>query len=356
MIKSRQEAERLARKYEIPTEDIVLISLNLSGIKAEIPDKRIRFKLKLNSSSEVFYFAICVNTTATPFEYKDSKIYLKGEEIATVFEPEKDTCDDNYFRRERTELTLNSNSRSSCRGCKFCETYNQGANDLERLWNRDLVEERIKQILQENDLKDITDLFRVTICTGCFGTEIGALEHLLMVNKVLKTLGFQGLLRYIGSEIVSEGALDIIKEEIGKFALSFTAEVFTRRNELLKETKSKVTLDHIKEILFLSLKRGFYTNILYILGLDPLEISITTFSKFAPYMNRIPIINLMQNYLPEQEGLKDPQARNIEYYLKARKGLEKIFKPTGLRPNSWENYRPLWYFSFAGEKLNEIRI
>ena len=86
---------------------------------------------------------------------------------------------------------------------------------------------------------------------------------------------------------------------------------------------------------------------------DALEIVEEEFKKFSEVITEFPTINLMQNYLAEQEQLRDPFARKIEYYLSARQKLEKIFSPLPLRPNLWENYRPLWYTKFAKEPIYE---
>lgn len=357
IINNLVEAENLAVSYNIPVEDIILMGLNLSGIKSsETADNRIRFKLQLKSRPEIFYFALCVNTRKSPFEYKDAKINFGGEDIGYVLQPEKDTCDSIYFRRGKTELTLNSNARSSCRGCKMCGTYSQEADDTNRLSTEDSLADCLRQVFQESQLTDASDLYRVTICTGCFGTEAAATEHILLVNKVLKRFGFSGILRYLGSEIVSEPALDTIQRQVGNFALSITTEVFTRREELLKRVKSRVSPGQMKEILRQSRLRGFRANILYVLGLEPLNAVIGGFEEFSRLMNEFPIINLMQNYLPHHEEIRDPAARSIDYYLTARKQLERIFIPTGLRPQSWENYRPLWYLSFADEQISGARI
>lgn len=357
IINNLVEAENLAAACNVPIEDIMLMGLNLSGVRSsEIADSRIRFKLQLKSRPEIFYLALCVNTKESPFEYKDDKINFGGEDIGCVLQPEKDTCDSTYFRRGKTELTLNSNSRSSCRGCKMCGTYSQEAGDSSRLSTENTLTDCLGQVFQENQLTDASGLYRVTICTGCFGAETAAVEHILLVNRVLKKFGFSGILRYLGSEIVSEPSLDTIQREVGNFALSITTEVFTRREELLKRVKSRVSVEQIKQVLLQSCRRGFRANILYVLGLEPLNAVVGGFEEFAQFMNEFPIINLMQNYLPEHERLRDPAARSIDYYLTARKQLERIFIPTGLRPQSWENYRPLWYLSFADEQISGARI
>jgi len=357
MLRNIAHATKLSKKYNISTEDIILIALNCSGLNANIPQNRIRFKFKLDAYPDQFYLALCVNTTPTPFSLKDSSLFLNNEKVGTAMNIENDTCDSTYFRRNKTTLTLNSNSRSHCRGCKFCGTYNQDANDTNNLLTKDALINRINYVLKENNMRDLSHFIRVTICTACFNSEEKTVNHILMVRDVLsRQFRFNGILRYIGSEIVSEKSFNTIKEEASPFALSLTLEIFTRRKKLLRKNKSKVSLDKARWILSKSIKSGFDTNILYILGLDPLKIVIRKFKKLAPLMNKFPIINLFQNYLPEHELLRNPEARTIEYYLEARKELEKIFESTSLRPESWEDYRPLWYLTFKNEKLNSIRI
>lgn len=63
-----KEVESLSKKYNIPQADILLIALNRYGIRANIDDNRIRFKIHLDIYDEIFYFAICVNTCETPFD------------------------------------------------------------------------------------------------------------------------------------------------------------------------------------------------------------------------------------------------------------------------------------------------
>jgi hypothetical protein len=350
------EAETLAERYRIPVEDVIMIGLNLSGISAEISDDRIRFTLQLKPSEEQFYMALCVNTAPTQFAYRNSQIFLGGTAIGNVINPEEDTCNDNYFRRNKTELTLNTNSRSSCQGCNICKTYHLNADDKVRLLDDSTLSGRLAAILHENGLPDASSLHRVTICTGCFGTEERALSHILMVNRALKNSGFDGILRFMGSEVVSEGALDAISRKVDRFALSLTVEVFTRRRELLIPVKSRLSMDQVKAALNGLNQRGFEGNILYVLGLDPKHAVIDGFQELAPNMNHFPVINLFQMYGSEQMALRDSEASKMEYYLDVRQELERIFNSTSLRPESWENYRPLWYTAFAGEPKNDIRI
>ncbi len=356
MIRDIKQAYQFSKKYCIPVEDIILITLNCCGIKADLPDKRIRFKLKLNTFDELFYFALCVNTKNTPFSLRGNKLFFNQDLIGHITDRENDTCDSTYFRRNKTVLTLNSNSRSKCRGCKFCGTYNQDAEDINNLLTEERLGKRLNEILVQNNIKDLSGFIDVSICTGCFEDEKEALDHILMVRRTLNKFGFNRELKYIGSQITTETNLKDIQANAKPFALYFTVECFTRREELLRHNKAAVKIPDIKRILKSATDKGFDTSILYILGLESPEVVIKNFQEFLPYMTRFPIIDVFQNYLPEHELLRHPEARSIEYYLKIRKEIEKIYKDSNLRIRPWENYRPLWYLKFDKEKISDIRI
>lgn len=351
------EASVLSERFQIPLQDVILTALNVSGVSSHIPEKRIRFRLTPSGTQKDFYFAISVDTTnPTPFRLENQTIYLADEKIGNVSFVENDTCNDNYFRRNGTELTLNTNSRSSCAGCAICGTYSLDADDKGRLLRKDVLSQRIKEIMFNRGQKDVSNLYRVTVCTGCFGSEKTTVNHMLNLNEALVNLGFKGILRYIGSEITSESALDKIAERIPHFALSFSTETFTRRDELLRKIKSRVMFDDIKKAIKSSTDRGIEANILYVLGLDSLSAFKEGFSQLQPLTNHFPVINLFQVYSPEQILLRDRGGDRMEYYLEARKFLEKMYETSPLRPESWENYRPLWYLSFGKEEKNDIRI
>ena len=356
MLENISQIKEFSKKYNILSQDIILIALNLFGVNAVIPDDRIRFKLKLNTCDEIFYLAVCVNTGKSPFYLREKDLYLNECLMGTIIEKEKDTCDSTYFRRNKTALTLNSNSRSKCRGCKFCGTYSQEAADIHNLLTEDKLASHINDLLLENNLKDLSNIIDVGICTGCFNDEEDTLEHILMVRKVLKNFGFHKELKYLGSQILSERSLEILEKQAKPFSLYFTLECFTRRKELLRHHKAKITTSQARNVLLSAKKRGFNTTFLYILGLDPLESLVKEFRELLPCITRFPVINLFQNYLPEHTFLKILEANNLEYYFRARKELEKVFAPTDLMPRPWEDYRGLWYLSFGNKKIDDIRI
>lgn len=354
---SLELAKNLASQYGIPIEDVILIALNRYGIIADVEDKRIRFKIKLDSTDEVFYFAICVNTYPSPFQLiKGSELFLNDEKIGYIFDIEKDTCDSTYFRRNKTELTLNSNKRSQCKGCKFCGSYNLDPADMSDLNSEKKLTAYLEKVLETNNLKKFEDLVRVTICTGCFENEEKLIDHILMVNDVFKVYGFSKRIRYIGSQLRSDEAMDKIQKNIKYFSLSLTTECFSKRNEIMRKEKAELDINWINDILQKSLKRGFSTNYLYILGLDSLDVMEYGMNILKNNINRFPGIQILQNFVPEQEEYRITEAKTINYYLEARKRIETIFEDSKYKPRSWENYRGLFYLVYNNKPHDCIRI
>lgn len=348
---------QLANRHFTPLEDVLLIAVNRYGICADVPDKRLRFKLKLDTLDELFYMAVCVNTYPSPFRMEtNGDLTLRGDKVGVVIDVEEDTCDTTYFRRNKTELTLNSNMRSQCEGCTFCGTYNLEPEDRIDMSDTHKMTEFVHSYLQANSVKDLSDLVRITLCTGCFADENNLADHLLMVYEVFSKFGFDKRIRYIGSQIRSENVMDKIRDNIPYFSLSLTVECFSKREERMRKEKASLNFEMIRKVLGRALNHGFSTNYLYITGLDSLETMRAGMLDLVNLINRLPVIQIMQNFAPVHEEERVEEAKELSYYLEARKLIERIFDGKPYGPRSWENYRGLFYTAYQNKPLRCVRI
>ena len=347
----------LASDFSMPKVDLILIAINRYGIRADIPDKRLRFKFRLLGCDELFYMAVCVNTFDSPFYLdKTNQMIFDNIKIGEVVDVEEDTCDSTYFRRNRTELTLNSNMRSQCYGCTFCGTYNLDSQDKVDMSDENKISSFLDKFLKENKMDSLKNLVRVTLCTGCFSDENKLVEHILTIYKVFKEYGFNKRIRYIGSQIRTKEAMDLIQIKLPFFSLSLTVECFSNREQRMRKEKASLNMEGIKKVLKSSKEHHFSTNYLYVLGLDELNVFESGISELAPYINRFPIFQIMQNYINQHEMQRVESAKGLEYYLRSRQIIESQFFGTVLKPRSWENYRGLFYTMYQHENFRCIRI
>ncbi|HEY0087865.1 MAG TPA: hypothetical protein VGB37_03420, partial [Candidatus Lokiarchaeia archaeon] len=267
----------------------------------------------------------------------------------------EDFCDSSYPRRGGTVLNINPNTRTSCRGCKFCYTAFQLPRDKERMLSEDKLRSFLVKWMKKFDIDDLSHLIQLAIVTGCFLSEQKVVNFLKMAKNVLNEFLFKGELFYFGSQIKSEKAL-LELEETRPLGICFSLECFDNENRkyLLRDVKRELHLDTIKKILILANNMGVRTNFSYIIGLEPLETIKKGFYEFLPYINSFPIVNTFQAH-KGQKLLRYNEADEIDYYIKARKIIEDVFIQSNIRPRPWENYRSLWYLKFGKEFLDDIR-
>jgi len=264
---------------------------------------------------------------------------------------ETDTCDCSYFRKGGKVLNLNSNRRGNCKGCKYCihnfPVYDERVlKDVKGLTSEKSITEFFeKEILIKNNWSDLSELEQMAIVTGLFQSENQTISHILSVRKIAKSLGFKKEIFFLGSEIISQKGLERLSK-YRPFSFCYAIDCFESREERLNPVKAKVGLEKILELLQFSVSLGFRTNFAYIAGLDSIEGLSLIGRKFAEAVSSFPIINIYQFQHDKQKEVIARGANRLDYYLKARIEIEKMFSGAGLTPQNWENYRSLWYHYF----------
>ena len=363
--KSFDRIKELSTLNDIPLEDALFIDMNRKGVIADTEHDRIRFYLRISddpcfeesekSGVKDFFFVVPTHSTISNYCIKNNVMLLEDKEIGTIPGIVNDTCDPIYPRRNGTVLNLNPHSKSTCHGCAFCHTFKQTGRDVSKLKTEDFIKKHIEEWLKKYGKNDLSYLHRVDVVTGCFGSEEEASNNLHLIRDITSKYNYNGEIFYFGSEITSQQTLDKLKG-MEPFALCLSLECFEDRDRILKKHKSIISLEHAKEILGGSKEKGFGSQFSYVLGIEPLEVVLDGMEEFLPYVNRLPVVNVFQPHTQAQTKLLAPEAHELEYFLDARKGLEKMFGPTGYRPRIWGNYRCLWYLKFQDERLKGERL
>jgi hypothetical protein len=351
VLKDLDAAADLADKYELGVEDVLLVALNAAGVRSPLPHARARVKCRLATRTEDQLLQIpAFGRPDSPFTCTPEAISLNGEVVATVDSVEADDIVLSYFRKGREVLTLNSNARSHCTGCVFCYTTLEEAHDA-RLRAMDDLSAYISLLMTELSWKDFAGVETVALSTGCFHREWAALEHLAALRQILD--GYEGdpTIQILSSVIRSEDGLDAVAEKIAPFHLTLTVECFSDRPLLLKQSKADLDRRQMIEILRGSKERGFRSDFTYLVGLDEPAVMLRELERLVEHCSVFPRLQIFQPHNDYMRRFATPGADSIEFFLSMRRELEYLIGPTGLRPGLWQNYRPLWYFSFAGEPL-----
>lgn len=354
LIENYDTYEKLSEEKNINISEIVQIDLNRCGVylkNGEVRENfRVRFKGKILGDYETWYALPVRNEKDTPFSISEGCIYFKNRKIGEAKELTLDTCEASYQRGPNL-LNFNSRSRSNCGGCKAC------VHNYHNLYDSTVIKDHMSLKTREDiegffDRKgiDVSKLVQIAVVTGLFKDEQEIVEHMNLISDVAKNRGFRGELMYFGCQVNSLKALEELAK-LGDFALIYAIDNFTKRETLLSKTKSLITLESARDTLDLAKENGIKTSIAYIAGIDPLQETVEGFSMLKDSLTSFPVINIYQIQTLEQAKILEEEAKYLEYYLKSRQELEKIFKDSKYRPKRWENYRPLWYKYFADEEL-----
>jgi hypothetical protein len=208
----------------------------------------------------------------------------------------------------------------------------------------------------EQGWSDMAHLEEVNLVTGCFQEEPPACAHLKLVRDALELHGFQGYLGFLSSVIKTERAMRWLVDNVMPFHLVVTFECFTNRNAILKHSKAELRPEDVGPILEVAKATGIETGFTFIVGLDPLDVAIEGLAGLRDHVTRFPNFQVFQAHNDFMRGFAAPGADDVEFMLEARKRIERLFVDTDLRPQTWANYRPLWYWTFAGEELSGERI
>jgi hypothetical protein len=346
--------QSLAADYEVAWTDLLLLALNVYGIRTPI-GARVRLDLQLPDEPESRLIVVPSGRNDSPFVLENNRLRAYGRWIADVGRGVVDDAVPGYLRcwdgtRWRA-ATLNPNSRSRCTGCAFCPTSLEAAVDP-RLRLDDEIAGLLAGLAAElpagGSLADIED---VTISTGCFHNEAAALEHLRTVRRVLSDHGMRPRIGLLSSVLRSTEAFEAVAADVGPFLLYLTAECTSRRDVLLKASKASLRPEEMPALLGRARAAGLDTSFTYIVGLDPYEEMREFLRGLIPEVTVFPSIQVYQSHTTLMDLLRAPEADTLPYYLRMRHELEQVLAPRHLVPERWRCYRPLWYTTFAGTRL-----
>lgn len=348
---------QLSANHGVFMGDILLTGLNLLGVNSPGGARRARAEVTLDDAPpDAFLIIIPMNRGDSPFTLDaDGVLSLGRDRIGRASVPAHDDAIGGYFRKSGQVLTLNPNSRSRCTGCAFCPNTLEAASDP-RLRDIKTLHELLDALALESSREDsLSSVAEVTVSTGCYEQEDRAIQFLEGTREVLTQRGMQAQLGFLTSVLRTDAAFRRISERVGQLLLFVTLECFSRRDLLLKSTKASLLPEETADLMRRARSAGLQPTYNYIIGLDDLEY-LPRLAELDREAEIFPNYQIYQSHNTLMDRIRAPQAETIEYYLTARRIIERYWETRQLRPESWRNYRPLWYYTFGSEALTGPRI
>lgn len=348
--------EDLAAEYGVAWPDVVLLALNLFGVSTPL-GPRVRLEVEVVGEGVPRLQVVPSARVWSPFQVFAGQLLVGEVAVGAVRRMDLDDAVAGYLRcwdgRRWRAATLNPNARSRCTGCVFCPTVLEAAADP-RVRLDDEYGQLLSALAAQFAAYDgtLSDLAEVTVSTGCFHTEDAAVAHLGTLRRVLTRFGVSPDVGLLTSVLRSRRAFDQIAAEVGPFTLWLTAECATRRDLILKHTKASLRPSDMSRLLGDARAAGLGASFTYVVGLDPLEDMAAFLGELLPQVSVWPSIQVLQAHTPLTETLRAPGADQLGYYLQARRIIEQLAEPLGVRPERWRSYRPLWFTTFAGQPLS----
>nr|WP_145491754.1 MULTISPECIES: hypothetical protein [Streptomyces] len=347
--------ERTAAHHQVPLLDALLIAANMEGARPVQGYPRSRMQLRPLTSEESWQVILPLDNTRSPFHFVDDKLLLGDDMVAELVRMENDDVVLTYLRAGGRSVTLNTYSRSRCTGCLFCPNVIEDAAD-DTLTGADELAELLEWLQADNGWSDLSEVDVITVCSGCFHNPAAAISHMSDLRRAADRYGFKGRLHLLSSVLREREDLQRLRDSCGPFHLTLTLECFERRSLLLKDSKASLTLDKSAQILDDCRDLDILGDFTYVAGLDSYESAAAGLCQLAPHVSTFPRIQVYQAHNDYMRNARHRDAESLDYYMNLRKVVEQAYAPTGLAPRSWENYRPLWYSTFAEQPVVGPRV
>jgi hypothetical protein len=351
------EVDKLSAAYGVFQGDVMFIAMNLFGINAPNAARRARVEISLDhASDDAFLIIVPMNRVNSPFSLDaDGVLWLGHDRIGMGSIPDHDDAISGYFRKSGQVVTLNPNARSRCTGCAFCPNTLEAASDPRSRDDKSLHELLDALALDASPDRPLSAVEEITISTGCFEQETRAIRFLESVAEVLRQRSMTSAIGFLTSVLRSDEAFAQIATSVGDLMLFVTLECFSNRRMLLKSTKASLSPESVPDLMHRANDAGLRPTYNYIVGLDDLS-WLSRLAELDAEAKIFPNYQVYQSHNPLMDGTRAPGADSVEFYLKARQIIERFWLDQPLRPKSWRNYRPLWYYTFGKESLTGPRI
>ncbi|WP_156937580.1 hypothetical protein [Haloglycomyces albus] len=341
---------RLATRHNVEWSELVLIALNLYGLRGTNPES---LRLRLLAEDDEYLTVVQANKTTSPFSLRAHvsptspqhglrELCVDGTTVAEIIDVEPSETVRGYLRANGTAANLNPPQSNDYD--QIVQHYRQTLRLLAHEAPESDGPEYIKEVAfnAHDDAHGDMDSAEVVL-------HLTALREAMTSEDVPNSATISVLTTAFDSDSDFQG----IRQKLGPLLL--LVDVDNRMTSYHSEIDVETALPEA-ETLAKTLKAASDANIetsfTLTVGHQSLNVIKDWILPLAEQTTVWPSLTIhpAETASDESQHVAAPDER-LDFFLEARKLFEQIFAPTGLKPEPWRCYRGLWYRQFAGEPL-----
>lgn len=339
MMRQLKDLFQLTDRFYVPTEDILLIDINISGVNMDVDTDRVRMYVRLLFGQDFPFFCAIPIRKNTKYRIKNGFLYYDRQVMARVENIEGEKSDLYDVKENGAVLTLPD--------YLFRVEHMDPTSNIVDIGILQWIHKNFDAWMDHYEQIDLSSLQKIIIKQKNWPNENSLVQYILQVYARAQKLNFCGELMYLGNQLRSEEAMKKL-ENIENFSYCFQLDYFHGKSTNLEIGKKRLSLSQSKEIMAMALQQDWTVNYTYLVGIDDLENLKMGIRSLLTVTNRFPIINIWQGNDPTVKGKEVP---NLEFFLEARTAIEAIYEKSRLKPQILDSNQPLWYTRFGDDIL-----
>ncbi|MFC4336925.1 hypothetical protein [Salininema proteolyticum] len=338
---------RLATRHNVEWSELVLIALNLYGLRGANPDS---LRLRLLAEDDEYLTVVQANKSTSPFSLRAHvspaspqhglrELCVDGTTVAEIIDVEPSETVQGYLRADGTAANVHAPETDEYP--EIVRHYRQTLRLLATEAPESDGPDRIREVAFNGHDADRGDMDSSEI-----------IRHLTALREAMNAedVSESATISVLTTAFTADTDFVSLRRDLGPLLLVLDAD-----SGMPSEPGAEAVLpeaESLAQTLKAAGEAGLETSFTVTVGHQPLDVIKEWILPLAERTTVWPSLTIhpAETLSDESQHVAAPDER-LDFFLEARNLFEQVFAPTRLKPEPWRCYRGLWYRQFAGEPL-----